>query len=197
MSKFYIYQCIFPLHSMSWFAFKTFQEIKQYNRALCYIELSFPVKLSAGTDNCHFIHKVWQPLFSLSLYGSFHFSSLGLFSHSVAMPICVCVCLYAPSRAVFTELAQTVNSVQQSRCPCVSMSVCTSLIFFKASHQPSDHMLRSWPLIGLSELCFLNENSEEVHNLHSISNRVFLLFFLHNSHGNKEIPECGNLVRPN
>ena len=53
-------------------------------------------------------------------------------------------------------------------------------IFFKASCWPSDHMIRSQPLIGLSELCFLDENSEdlqshdglldenaeEVHNLH-------------------------------
>ena len=53
-------------------------------------------------------------------------------------------------------------------------------IFFKASHWPSDHMIISWPLIGLSELCildgnsedlqyldgFLDEKAEEVHNLH-------------------------------
>ena len=33
--------------------------------------------------------------------------------------------------------------------------------FFKASHWPSYHMIRSWPLIGLSELCILDENSED------------------------------------
>ena len=36
---------------------------------------------------------------------------------------------------------------------------------FKASHWPSDHIIRSWPLIGLSELCIFGENSEEVQNL--------------------------------
>ena len=40
-------------------------------------------------------------------------------------------------------------------------------IFFNASHWPSDHMVRSRPLIGPSELCLLDENSEEVHNLQS------------------------------
>ena len=33
------------------------------------------------------------------------------------------------------------------------------------------------------------------HN-HSISNTVFFLLFLHNRHGTKEIPDWGNLVRP-
>ena len=37
---------------------------------------------------------------------------------------------------------------------------------FQASHWPSDHMIRSQLLIGLSKLCILDENSEEVHNLH-------------------------------
>ena len=31
---------------------------------------------------------------------------------------------------------------------------------------------------------------------HSISNTFFLLLFWHNSHGTKEIPDCGNLVTP-
>ena len=40
-------------------------------------------------------------------------------------------------------------------------------IFVKASHWPSDHMIRSRPLIGVSETCLLDESSEEVHNLQS------------------------------
>ena len=39
--------------------------------------------------------------------------------------------------------------------------------FSKASHWPSDHMIRFWPLIGPSELCIHDKNSEEVHNLQS------------------------------
>ena len=34
--------------------------------------------------------------------------------------------------------------------------------FFKASHWPSDHMIRSQPHIGLSELCIPDENSEDL-----------------------------------
>ena len=41
------------------------------------------------------------------------------------------------------------------------------VIFFKASHWPSDQMVRSRPLIGQSELCLIDKNSEEVHNLQS------------------------------
>ena len=35
------------------------------------------------------------------------------------------------------------------------------------SHWPSDHIIRSRPLIGLSKLCILDENPEKVHNLQS------------------------------
>ena len=53
----------------------------------------------------------------------------------------------------------------------VAMSMCTfvcmSFIFGKASHWPSDHMIRFRPLIGLSEVRIFDENSEEVHNLQS------------------------------
>ena len=45
---------------------------------------------------------------------------LGRVGHRVAMSVCVSVCLFAPSGAVF----------------------------FEASHWPSGHMTRSWPLIG-------------------------------------------------
>ena len=47
-----------------------------------------------------------------------------------------------------------------------SMYVCIlsplHAIFFKASHWPSGHMIRSRPLIGLSELCILDQNSEDL-----------------------------------
>ena len=33
-------------------------------------------------------------------------------------------------------------------CPCVCLYVPSSAVFFKASHWPSDHMIRSRPLIG-------------------------------------------------
>ena len=42
------------------------------------------------------------------------------------------------------------------------------LFFFKASHWPSNPMIRFRTLIGLSELSILDENSEEVHNLQSL-----------------------------
>ena len=42
-----------------------------------------------------------------------------------------------------------------------------SFIFGKASHWPSDHMIRFQPLSGLSELSIFDENSEEVNNLQS------------------------------
>ena len=53
--------------------------------------------------------------------------------------------------------------VAMSMCP----YICMPLIFVKASYWLLDHMIRSRPLIDLSELCILYENSKEVHNLQS------------------------------
>ena len=54
--------------------------------------------------------------------------------------------------AIFIESAHWVDSIIESRCPCVCVSVCLSVpfnaIFFEASYWPSDHMTRSRPLIG-------------------------------------------------
>ena len=44
---------------------------------------------------------------------------------------------------------------------CIYLVSCLSppnSIFFKVSHWPLDHMIRSQPLIGLSELCILDDN---------------------------------------
>ena len=46
-------------------------------------------------------------------------------------------------------------------------------IFFKASHWPSDHMIRFRPLIGLSNLCPIDENSQEVHNVQSPDEKMW------------------------
>ena len=64
------------------------------------------------------------------------------------------------------------------------------LNLFKASHRPSDHMIRNRPLIFLSEICLLDENSEEVHNqqspdglLHENSEEIY------NLHHNLQSPD--------
>ena len=49
------------------------------------------------------------------------------------------------------------------------------------------------PLIKISYNLVL----DQLQISHSISNMfLLLLLFLHNRHGTKEIPNCGNLVRP-
>ena len=58
----------------------------------------------------------------------------------------------SPGGMIFIESAHWADSIIESRCPYVCLSVCLSVpfhaIFFEASHWPSDHMTRSRPLIG-------------------------------------------------
>ena len=49
---------------------------------------------------------------------------------------------------IFIESAHWADSIIESRCPYVCLSVPFHAIFFEASHWPSDHMTRSRPLIG-------------------------------------------------
>ena len=52
------------------------------------------------------------------------------------------VSLFSPTRPHWAEL------VIESACPSVCLFAPASAAFFEASHWPSGHMTRSWPLIG-------------------------------------------------
>ena len=59
---------------------------------------------------------------------------------------------------------QPIWSRSRNVCRYVDVYVLFPCDFLNASHWPSDHMIRCRPLIGLSELYILDENSEDLHS---------------------------------